>query len=366
MTTPKRYRPRLLERYVAREFLKIVFFSLAAFLSVYLVVDFFEKIDRLLQADLGLVEFGHYLFLRGTVALEQVMPPAILMGAMLTFGIFNRTREAWAIQISGLDILRLARPVFLWTGVAAMLLLVLYLYLIPWGQGRLNLFWDTRILKKPPQSLINPEHFWYKGDRAIYNILIFRKDLKILEGVKIFRFDAEFRLIQVVAAREAAWEKGRWRLTQAMVQTFNPAGEEKSESFKEIFLELTEKPEDFSTLEKKITEMDLGELLRFSARLERDGYKATQYRLELQGRLAMSLAPLILAALGVGVSLRKRDNSLPVLVAEGLALVFLYWLVLGFASSLGQAGRWPLFLAAWLPHLSFGLLALALLRRAVR
>jgi LPS export ABC transporter permease LptG len=366
MASQLRLRPRILEKYVAREYLKIVLLSLAAFWVIYLVVDFFEKIDRLLQSDLGLGDICQYLLLRAPAALEQVIFPAILLGALLTFGIFHRTRETWAIQTSGLDILRLSPPVLLLAGVAAVLLLLLHLYLIPWSQGHLGFFWDTRVQKKPPRSLINPEHFWYKGDRAIYNILLFRKELQILEGVKIFRFDPGFRLIQVVAARQAAWENGRWRLTQGIVQTFDPSGEEKSESFIEMFLDLTEKPEDFSSLEKKITEMDLGELLRFSARLERDGYKPTQYRLEIQSRIALSLAPLVLAALGLGLALRQRETSLPILVAKGLALLFLYWLVLGFANSLGQAGRWPILGAVWLPHLMFGILALTLFRGVVR
>lgn len=366
MQSQPRYRPRLLERYVAREFLKIVGLSLAAFAAIYLVVDFFEKIDRLVQPDLGLTDICRYLLLRTPVALEQVTFPAMLLGGLLTFGIFHRHRETWAIQTSGVDLLRLAPPVVLWAGFVSLLLLGLNFYLIPISQGNLSIFWESRVMKKPPRTFINPEHFWYKGDRAIYNVLLFRKDLKVLEGVKIFRFDQEFRLIQVLAARQAIWENGRWRLYHGILQTFGLPGEEKSETFQELVVELTEKPEDFSSLEKKITEMDLGELLRFIARLERDGYRATSYRLEVQHRLAMSLSPLILVLLGMGLALRQRETSLPFLVAGGLALLFLYWLALGFSNSLGQAGRWPVFWAAWLPHLWFGTLTLIILRGAQR
>ena len=89
MEDPPLLRPRLLEHYVSREFLKIFLLSLTAFLTLYLVVDFFEKIDQLVRANLGLAEMGHYLLLKIPVALEQVLSPAVLLGAMLTFGLFD-------------------------------------------------------------------------------------------------------------------------------------------------------------------------------------------------------------------------------------------------------------------------------------
>jgi lipopolysaccharide export system permease protein len=360
-------RPRLLEHYVSREFLKIFLLSLTAFLTLYLVVDFFEKIDQLVRANLGLAEMGHYILLKVPVALEQVLSPAVLLGAMLTFGLLTRTRETMAIRTSGLDILRLTRPVLLLAALAAAGLLILNLYLIPWSQFTLNGFWETRVQGKPPRSLVNPEHLWYKGDRAIYNILLYRKDTQTLEGVKIFRFDDKFSLRQVIAARRAVWHDGRWRLYQGLVQDFDQPGESKVKSFQEeLTLTLTETPKDFGGLERKPAEMDVEELLRFVERLERDGYKSTSYRVEIQNRFAMALVPLVLAALGLGLALRQEKVFIPGMVAVGLGLMFAYWLFLGFSTSLGQAGRWPIIAAAWLPHLFFGTAAVLLLRRATR
>jgi lipopolysaccharide export system permease protein len=359
-------RPRLLEHYVAREFLKIFLLSLTAFLSIFLVVDFFEKIDQLVRANLDLAEMGKYLLLTAPVALEKVLSPAVLLGAMLTFGLLTRTQETMAIRTSGIDILRLTRPVLLLAALVAAALLALNLYLLPWTQATLNLFWETQVQKKPPRSLSNPEHLWYKGDRAIYNILVYRKDLQALEGVKIFRFDDRFNLIQVMAARRAVWQDGRWRLYQGIIQDFPAQGEEQVKTFQEMNLALTETPKDFDGLERKITEMDVEELLRFVQRLERDGYKSTSYRLEVQNRFAMALVPLALAALGLGLALRQEKVFIPGMVAVGLLIMFAYWLSLGFSTSLGQAGRWPIIWAAWLPHLFFAALAVLILRRATR
>jgi lipopolysaccharide export LptBFGC system permease protein LptF len=54
------------------------------------------------------------------------------------------------------------------------------------------------------------------------------------------------------------------------------------------------------------------------------------------------------------------------MVAVGLGLMFGYWLLVGFCASLGQAGRWPILWAIWMPHGAFGLLATSLWRRVTR
>ena len=198
MTFPALLRSHILENYVAREFIKLVGLSLVTFVSLFIIVDFFEKIDRLVRAQLGPGALLEYLILKLPFAIGQVLPAAVLLGVMLTFGLMSRSHETMAIRTSGLNILSLIRPIIIYSGGVALLLLALNLYLIPWSQGRLDVFWQTQVDKKQPRNLHNLEHFWYKGDQAIYNIVMFRKDIQTLEGVKIYLFDRQFHLVQIM------------------------------------------------------------------------------------------------------------------------------------------------------------------------
>jgi lipopolysaccharide export system permease protein len=366
METSASLRPRILEGYVAREFLIYTGLSLVTFVSLFVIVDVFEKIDRLVRAQLSLWDIWHYIILKLPFALGQVLPAAVLLGIMLTFGLMSRSHETMAIRTSGLDILRVARPLLVLAGGVTVLLLALNLYLIPWSQGRLSLFWQTQVEKKPPRDWHTLEHFWYKGDQAIYNILMFRKDIQTLEGVKIYLFDSKFHLVQIIAAARAQWQGDRWRFSQGLIQTFDSHGVASGEKFQQRDLVLTERPEDFADLEKKVTEMDQTELYRYVVRLERDGYKSTPYRVDLYSRLSLSLTPLVLLVLGLGLALRHEEIHITSMVAVGLGLMFGYWLFYGFCVSFGQAGSWPVFLAVSAPHLVFGGLAAALMRHVSR
>jgi lipopolysaccharide export system permease protein len=360
------FRSHILESYVAREFLKFMGLSLITFVSLFVIVDFFEKIDRLVRAQLGAGQLLEYLVLRLPFAIGQVLPAAVLLGVMLTFGLMSRSHETLAIRTSGLDILSLIRPTIIYSGVVALLLLSLNLYLIPWSQGQMDLFWQTQVMKKPPRNLHKLEHFWYKGDQAIYNIVLFRKDIQTLDGVKIYIFDRQFNLVQIIAAARAKWQGDHWRFFNGYIQSFGTSGVVTGEKFRQRDLALTERPKDFASLEKKVTEMDVNELYRYTNRLERDGYKSTPYRVDLYNRFSLSLTPLILVILGLGLALRHEQIYLTSMVAVGLALMFLYWLFFGFCASFGQAGSIPPLLAVVAPHLAFGTGALVLLRQVTR
>lgn len=360
-------RPRILEAYVAREFLKLMGLSLATFVSLFVVVDFFEKIDRLVRANLGLGALLYYSLLKIPFAVGQVLPAAVLLGIMLTFGLMARNQETMAIRTAGLDILQLTRPLIYLTGWLVAVMLALNLFLIPWSQGRLNGFWQSRVEKKPPRNLHTMEHFWYKGDQAIYNILIFRKDIQTMEGVKIYLFDRQFHLVQIISAARAQFQGDHWRFSQGQIQTLDAGGGILSgEKFEQRDLVLTERPEDFADLEKKVNEMDFSELYRYVGRLERDGYKSTPYRVDLYSRLSLSLTPLMMLILGLGLALRHNEIHLTSVVALGMGLMFAYWLFFGFCASFGQAGRWPPLVAVTFPHLIFGAGVLALLRHVTR
>jgi lipopolysaccharide export system permease protein len=366
MYAPMLLRSRILENYVAREFFKLTGLSLVTFVSLFIVVDFFEKIDRLVRAHLGATELLTYIILKLPFAIGQVLPAAVLLGIMLSFGLMSRSHETMAIRTSGLNILSLVRPTIIYSGLVALLLLSLNLYLIPWSQGKLNLFWQTQVDKKPPRNLHTMENFWYKGDQAIYNIVLFRKDIQTMEGVKIYLFDRQFHLVEIVAAARAQWQHDHWRFYQGYIQNFGAGGVISGEKFKQQDMVLTERPKDFAELEKKVTEMDVNELYRYVERLDRDGYKSTPYRVDLYSRFSLSMTPLILLIMGLGLALRHEQIHLTSMVAAGLGLMFGYWLFFGFCASFGQAGTLPPLVAVIAPHLAFGALAFILLRQVTR
>ncbi|MGQ9920450.1 MAG: LptF/LptG family permease [Desulfobacca sp.] len=356
----------LLCRYVATEFSRNLALTLAAFVSIYLLIDFFEKIDRLLRAQIGIATIIEYFAAKLPVATAQVLPAAIVLAVIITFGLLARHHETVAIKCAGINLVRLLYPILGISSALAILLLILYLAVTPRLMQKINTIWETKVDKKPVRELIELKYIWYKGDRVILNIADFRKDTKTMGDVRIYVFDPHFHLIQLVAARKAQWTGKNWLFFDGQVQSFGARGALISETFKTRTIVLTERPEDFANLERKITEMTGADLHRFILRLERDGYDSRPYWAELHSRIAMAVTPFIVTLIGGALIFWREESNIPVSIAAGIVLIFLYWLLFSFLLSLGQVGVLPILAAAWLANISFGLAGILALSKMAR
>jgi lipopolysaccharide export system permease protein len=123
------------------------------------------------------------------------------------------------------------------------------------------------------------------------------------------------------------------------------------------------RPSDFSTAEllDVIRRAEHGEEL--TGYRERD---PLEYRLQLHRRLALPLAPVLFALVGVPLGLRGARGARSWGALVCVALVFGYYALLSLAQFLARSGGMPPAIALWLPNGVFAAISLPLLRRASR
>jgi lipopolysaccharide export system permease protein len=113
-------------------------------------------------------------------------------------------------------------------------------------------------------------------------------------------------------------------------------------------------PEDLKKVAKKSEEMSFKELYRYIQDVESEGYDATPYRVDLQGKFALPLSCVIVCLIGASITLRKTSREgLSMSIAYGMVIVFLYWITQSFCSSLGYGGLLPPYVAAWTANFIF-------------
>lgn len=114
-------RLQLFCKYVAKEFSRNFALTLAAFVSIYLLIDFFEKIDRLVRAQIGIITIVEYFAAKIPVAAAQVLPASVILAVIITFGLLSRHNETIAVQCAGINLIRLLNPIL---GIAGALAIV--------------------------------------------------------------------------------------------------------------------------------------------------------------------------------------------------------------------------------------------------
>ncbi len=75
----------ILFRYILREYAKIFLMCFAGLMTIYLVIDFFEKVRRFLRYDASIGPMLLYFALKLPTISFQIAPLAILMATLLLF-----------------------------------------------------------------------------------------------------------------------------------------------------------------------------------------------------------------------------------------------------------------------------------------
>jgi lipopolysaccharide export system permease protein len=80
----------------------------------------------------------------------------------------------------------------------------------------------------------------------------------------------------------------------------------------------------------------------------------------------MSLTPLIITLIGGSIILWQEKTNIPLGITLGIGVVFIYWLMYSLFLSLGQVGKLPIVLAAWMANIIFGLIGIVVFQKAFR
>ncbi len=344
----------VLSRYIIKEFIRLFLLVLCGFIFVYLLVDFFEKIDNFLEVNLPASTVLSYFLYKIPLIMTQMEPVAVLLGGVLTVSLLIRSNEMLAMKSIGRNLLQIATPIF---GVALILSIFLFTIkenVVPLTMVKTNFVWDVQVKRKQPKGFFGKDKFWFKGEDTIYSIGHLSPNKNMLQNIEIYFFDRGFGLKSIVYAHEAIWTGGGWLFKSGRLKTRDSDGSYKVVSFDKQLLVLREHPADFMEMTKKPDEMGFGELSAYIRKLERYGQDATSCRVDLQSRLAYAIIGPIMLILGIPVLLWKRlKSSVALGISGGVFLVFVVWITWNFSLTLGRTGILPPFVAVWLPLLVF-------------
>lgn len=344
----------ILYRYVTREILACFLIVMVVVLSIYLAVDFIEKIDNFLEAGVSAARCVVYLLYKLPFIVVQIAPVGFLLSILIALGLMSKNNEVIALKSCGIGKTRLLKPTVVLGVVYCVGLFVMAEMLVPVFMVKANQIWLQEVRKKNIYAS-KTNDIWMRAARQIIHIKQYSPDEKRVTGITIHTFDDNFQLIERVDAESGRFVDGRWQLDDAVQQLFGG----KTDTH-EVMLHATMatdidlEPDDLARATKRSDEMGLFELGRYIKKVEREGYGATRYRVDFHSKIAAPFVCIILSILGAGVALRGRlREGVPMGIAYGLAITFLYWIFNSVCLSLGYAEMMPPVIAAWVANLVF-------------
>ena len=344
----------IIDRYISREIIKYFCLVLFAVAMIYLAVDFFQKVDNFIMAEVPLIRMISYFLLKLPLVISQLTPICILLTVLITFGLMNKNNELIALKSGGVSVYFLLRPVFVIGVVSSICLFILAEVIVPVSISKANKIWLQEVKKK---SLLTSrqKNIWFKGTRSIYFISHYDPTKNMVSGISLNYFDADFRLIKRVEARKGVYENDQWTFEDIMEQVLTENYGDYNVSFYDRrVMDVDFFPQDLKRAVKKSEEMNVTELFAYIKSVESEGYDATPYRVDFHAKFAIPFICIIMCIIATSIAVKRRiREGLSISIAYGLGMIFLYGVAHSFFISIGYGGVLPPLIAAWIANLVF-------------
>lgn len=358
--------PRIHDKYLLRQFLKILFFSVLSFTIIYVVVDVFEEIDNFIDHEANVRDIVAYYFHAIPFALTYIIPVSLLLATVFAMGIMGRRNELTALVASGVSLARVAAPIFCTALLVSLGSVYFNDIIVPRATTRAEDIMKIRIEGRSPEKSGVKENVHYVGeDGFVFLADSYSHRTLTLYDVVIQQFD-ENTLVRRVDARRMEWTDSSWVFVNGFDRVFS-GGNEQTRAFERLEMHsLKERPKDFAKEVIEEENMTYSQLREYIAKVRRSGGNVQRYLVNLYFKFSFPFAGSIFVLIGIAFASGKRKQSIATGFGVTLLVAFLYYAVLRIGQTLGHNGVLPPMIAAQLGNIVFLAIGMYLLVRANR
>jgi lipopolysaccharide export system permease protein len=301
-----------------------------------------------------------YFALKLPLIISQVLPVACLAGVLLGFALLNRSGEVLACQQLGISRLEMAVPVLIVAVLISGFDFLISETVVPAATREAKYIYAVELKKRDLRAVFANRRIWVRVRDGFISVDNYDKKEERLTGITHYQLDGTFGLQDLQHAASARWDGHDWVEVGVNSMQIADGGTVTKTGTNRLELGLT--PADFGLLRFDPEEFSLWELDRYIADLRSKGLDPGGYVVDRDLKYAMPLACLIMAALGMALSLDPLPRNLSLGRSFGLAIIigFAYWTSLGITSALGRSGLLPASVAAWVPNFMFSMIAISI------
>ena len=215
----------ILFRYMLREYVKIFGMCFSGLMTIYLVIDFFEKVRRFLRYDAHALDVLAYFVLKMPAISYQIAPLAVLMATLLTIGLLSRSHEITAMRSCGISLYWITSPFIFLGTVLAMVLFLFSSTVIPLALAKAEQIKTTQIEKRTtPVSLKAAQPWVSLGGQTLMNIDTIDPGGAVLRNIRLYRLSPTFQLQEIAEAKRAVYSPQGWALHEGFSRAFREDG----------------------------------------------------------------------------------------------------------------------------------------------
>jgi len=341
---------KLLDRYTIKQFTRNFLLVFGSLISIYLLVDFFERIDNFTEAHKPIDLVIRYFIFKIPIIYDQLIPVCIMLAGILTLGLMNHNKELPALKAGGISLTRIVKPLI---GIAMFFTFVSIgaaQWLLPLTTAETNRIWYEEVKQEISSGIVRNGIVYHKGFEEIYSFTRPDPTTYRFTAFRYVSWDANYSPFLLIAAETANWKNGSWRLTDGQLKRKTDKNDD-IELFQSKTIKLPDSPENFFVPTYHIEELSLWQLLINSIHDWKEGKRENW--VDLNRRLSYIFLGIPLLLIGVPVLLLihqnwGRDLTMAIPISSGLA--FVAWGIWSANQAMTNAAYLNPVLASWLIH----------------
>lgn len=355
----------LLDRYVLREWLRILALAMGATIGLIIVQTLVEDMRRLLEHGSSVGDVLLFIGVRMPSFFSVVVPIVLLISLLYALGQLHRTNEIVAMRAAGLSLFRITRSIWVAGVVLCGVMWWLNASVVPWSveasRALSDQFEFEYQAKTSADSLIGVTRsvtFHNQRQGRMWLINRYSRYTQRAYGITVSELDSKRREKTRIHAREGRFDPQRncWVFWGGRETWLDPETAEitRTVAFEEkVMPHYTEEPSLMLIFDLKPANLSFFELRRIIDHFEiEENPKVTAYAVRYYGLLADTLAPLIIIAIAIPFAVTGVRVNPAVGVSKAIGLFLVYFVFLKVATVLGMRTILSPVLAACLPNLA--------------
>ncbi len=346
-------------RYMIFENIFFILLFTGGVIVIYIIIDFFENIDKFLKGFHPVKIFLFYFF-QVPYLFVLLLPVGSLLAPFFTIGRMARDFELIAIKTSGINLKKNYMPL-LFMGFFLSIFSFLVNETIQPFFMRKSLSIKYREIEKRPapwERVFEMDFNFIEKMRNIDRFFHFGIiDSKRKSGHDIYILEMEKgKNKRFIYAKDGIFSERGWELYEGVMYEYDLDGERvlNFESFKNrLFSEIKISPIDMLSQRKSLEEMNFFEIFKLMRTLKSAGldYKKEEVEFFVHFSFPFSVFITLLFSLSLASRIRERGKAFVLTLATFLS--FIYWGLLQISKAMGYADMLSPFLSAWLPNIIF-------------
>ncbi len=262
------------------------------------------------------------------------------------------------MRAGGQNFIRLAMPIFVTAFFISIGATAFNEYVVPKANNAYNTIINEEI--KHNVAPTTQDHIIIKNTKGsdISSLMYARQydaNTKQLKDITVQEFEND-TLMRVEQADRADWNGQKWIMHEGTIYDVS-ANEQTTRSlkFQNQALPITQKPNKINASQKKPDELTIRELREQIKLLDQNSVNTNKMKVEMYNRFALPLASLVCAIVGAPLGMQKQRGSSSIGFGISVVVIFIYYSIMTLGNALGNGGKIPPYIAAFLPDIVCGI-----------